>query len=125
MPARLACLAREAVTCCRTSADSPPGSCGAGAPAEGTTSQTELDEGPEKVRLWAAYSGGSQLQRVIGIVGIAVAIVGTAIYGLTGTLAGGGVIGISLVIGAIAAVRSVQSEIARKEYQRTRPFTPQ
>ena len=53
------------------------------------------------------------------------AIVGTAIYGLTGTLAGGGVIGISLVIGAIAAVRSVQSEIARKEYQRTRPFTPQ
>jgi hypothetical protein len=57
--------------------------------------------------------------------GAAVAIFAVSIYGLSGLLAGSAVIGGRRLIEAVAPVRSVQSEIARKEYQPIKPFTSQ
>jgi hypothetical protein len=87
--------------------------------------KTEHDNGPEYVRLYAAYAIDMRLMTVVFVIGLVPTIILGGLYGMGGFFAGLGVIGFGGVIGAIGLVRMFQSDNARKEYQQAQRLTPQ
>jgi hypothetical protein len=75
--------------------------------------------------MFAAYCAAQQLMRAVGVLGIVIAISTATVLFPTGDFVGFGVIGVGMVIGFIGLVRSNQADDALKEYQQTRPCTPQ
>jgi hypothetical protein len=88
--------------------------------------KTERDDGPERVRLLAAYSAGFLMARIVGILGVAAGLVFAEFFGSIGFVVGFGVpFVVFAVTGAIAVRRQWQSEDARKEHRRGIPLTHQ
>ena len=62
---------------------------------------------------------------VRGLPGPFVVSVSLATVFWPGIFIGLGIVGLAAVVGCIGLVRSYQSDNARKEYEQTRPLTPQ
>ena len=84
----------------------------------------ERESGAEYVRLLAAYTAARLLMTALFVVSFVVSVSLATVF-WPGIFIGLGIVGLAAVVGCIGLVRSYQSDNARKEYEQTRPLTPQ